>query len=238
MSFYTIYIFDVDGTLTPSRELIDPEFEEFFLDWATLRNVYLITGSDHPKTLEQVGRPITEVVAAVYNCAGNSIWKKGKETYHSDWVIPQTVKRWLRKRLKESPFPLRTGQHIEERTGLVNFSIVGRGAVRSEKKLYIKYDEHSGERHQIAADFNEAFPSLEASVGGETGVDLYPRGRNKSQILAHLGEVGEIFFFGDAIHKKGNDWPLAEAIRNRNNAQDHVYAVRDWRETFQILQSL
>ena len=28
-----IYLFDIDGTLTPSRLRIDPEFEQFFLEW-------------------------------------------------------------------------------------------------------------------------------------------------------------------------------------------------------------
>ena len=30
-----VYIFDVDGTLTLSRTLIDPEFKEFFLKFIT-----------------------------------------------------------------------------------------------------------------------------------------------------------------------------------------------------------
>ena len=44
------FIFDVDGTLTPSRGTIDPEFKEFFMAFAKKNNVYLVTGSDRPKT--------------------------------------------------------------------------------------------------------------------------------------------------------------------------------------------
>ena len=33
------FIFDVDGTLTPSRGTIDPEFKEFFMDFAKKNNV-------------------------------------------------------------------------------------------------------------------------------------------------------------------------------------------------------
>ena len=47
------YIFDIDGTLTPSRLPIDPDFEIFFQKWLVNKNVYLVTGSDKEKTIEQ-----------------------------------------------------------------------------------------------------------------------------------------------------------------------------------------
>ena len=49
------FIFDVDGTLTPSRGTIDAGFKEFFMDFCNKNNVYLVTGSDRPKTIEQIG---------------------------------------------------------------------------------------------------------------------------------------------------------------------------------------
>ena len=49
------FIFDVDGTLTPSRGKIDPDFLQFMLYFAGINDVYLVTGSDRDKTLEQVG---------------------------------------------------------------------------------------------------------------------------------------------------------------------------------------
>ena len=49
------FIFDVDGTLTPSRGKIDPQFEEWFKQFITLNTVCLVTGSDRLKTIEQIG---------------------------------------------------------------------------------------------------------------------------------------------------------------------------------------
>ena len=43
------YIFDVDGTLTPSRQPIMPEFKDWFLDFCKHNEVYIVTGSDYPK---------------------------------------------------------------------------------------------------------------------------------------------------------------------------------------------
>ena len=40
------FIFDVDGTLTPSRQAMDPEFKEWFIDFIKANKVWLVTGSD------------------------------------------------------------------------------------------------------------------------------------------------------------------------------------------------
>ena len=40
------FIFDVDGTLTPSRREIDMDFAVFFTEFCAENKVYLVTGSD------------------------------------------------------------------------------------------------------------------------------------------------------------------------------------------------
>ena len=40
------FIFDVDGTLTPSRQHIDLGFEKYFMDFCEDNEVYFVTGSD------------------------------------------------------------------------------------------------------------------------------------------------------------------------------------------------
>ncbi len=49
------FIFDVDGTLTPSRKQIHPGFSAEFLIFCCKFDTYLVTGSDKDKTIEQVG---------------------------------------------------------------------------------------------------------------------------------------------------------------------------------------
>ena len=52
----TVYLFDVDGTLTPHRKPIKEEFADVFLNWVRTKQkkVYLITGSDIDKIKEQL----------------------------------------------------------------------------------------------------------------------------------------------------------------------------------------
>ena len=47
-----IYIFDIDGTLTPSRNPINPVFKTFFQHFVKNNRVWLVTGSDKDKTIE------------------------------------------------------------------------------------------------------------------------------------------------------------------------------------------
>ena len=41
--------------LYTSRSKIDEQFKRFFMEWMDGKNVYLVTGSDKEKTIEQIG---------------------------------------------------------------------------------------------------------------------------------------------------------------------------------------
>ena len=55
-----IYIFDVDGTLTPSRRPMDKKFAQYFKKWAKTNTYWLVSGSDMEKMDEQVPELIEE----------------------------------------------------------------------------------------------------------------------------------------------------------------------------------
>jgi phosphomannomutase len=228
------FIFDVDGTLTPSRGEINPEFKEYLLDFISNNKVYLATGSDYPKTVEQLGAEICKSVEASYNCSGNSVWVKGKEIYSSEWKLPELAVYFLNSCLYESGFPLRTGTHIEERAGTVNFSVIGRNCTIEERAEYVSYDNKFNERHTIAAAFNTMFPNLEAKVGGDTGIDIFPKGLDKSQIAEHI--KGATIFFGDKMMLGGNDRPLAEKLVKRFGCR--AIQVEDWKDTWKRMKAL
>ena len=227
------FIFDVDGTLTPSRGKMDEEFSKFFFDFCTLNHVYLVTGSDKPKTVEQIGNVIYGMAKRVYNCSGSEVWEGNNNVQTSNWKLTRREYHWLEDKLEESAFVLRTGNHIEVRSGMVNFSVVGRNATMGERKLYVEYDEHFNERKNIADLFNLEFPNLLATVGGETGIDIAPQGNDKSQILKDFDDNDELHFFGDAMFKGGNDYPLKKALWERGNSSTHE--VNGWEETWEIL---
>ena len=231
----THYIFDVDGTLTPSRQKMDEDFSRFFLHFCTMNSVYLVTGSDRKKTLEQVGSLIYTTCKRVYNCSGSDVYAGNRNVYKHIWTLPILAKQFLEQCLEEEDFNIRTGNHIEKRPGMINYSLVGRNATIRDRKAFVEWESWNDSRSRTVKAFNIMFPKLHATIGGETGIDIGPKGSDKSQILRDFYRKSDkIIFFGDAIFEGGNDLSLAEAIASKELGM--FYKVTEWKETWEILK--
>ncbi len=229
------FIFDIDGTLTPSRGKIDPEFLQEMLYFAGTNDVYLVTGSDREKTLEQVGLDLYNSCKRVYNCSGSDVYEGDKNVYRDDWELPEQVERFLQDELDFSQFPIRNGNHIERRPGGVNFSILGRDSDPMKgRKEYIEWNKIHSERRFIALRILDMFPDLTVALGGQTGIDIGPLGADKSQILRDFSEDDELHFFGDRMESGGNDHSLGEAVKNRGG---FTYKVDTWTDTRDVIIS-
>ena len=229
------FIFDIDGTLTPSRGKIDPEFLQEMLYFAGTNDVYLVTGSDREKTLEQVGLDLYNSCKRVYNCSGSDVYEGDKNVYRSEWELPWDVERFLNDELDYSSFPLRNGNHIERRPGGVNFSILGRDKDPFlGRQEYMRWDKDTDERAVIADRLRDSFPGLSVALGGQTGIDIGPYGSDKSQILRDFSEDDELYFFGDRMESGGNDHSLGEAVKNRGG---FTYKVDTWTDTRDVIIS-
>ena len=94
------------------------------------------------------------------------------------------------------------------------------------------------ERQTIARHFEEKFPGIQAVVGGDTGIDSYPVGSDKSQILRDFDIDNDfIYFFGDKMDFGGNDWPLKMKFVTDKWA-GKIVAVEGWKDTFSHLQEI
>ncbi|MEK9700229.1 MAG: HAD-IIB family hydrolase [Candidatus Poseidoniales archaeon] len=229
------YIFDVDGTLTPSRGEMDSEFKDWFNKFQDNNITFLVTGSDKFKTVEQIGKQTYNKFIRCYNCQGNEVWEGDVNKKKVNIVLPPQMIEVLETVLSNSVFPLRTGQHIESRSGLVNFSVLGRNANQDERQGYIIFDKRIGERAALARYLNKHFPEYHASVAGETGIDIIVKGQDKSQILSDFKPDDKITFFGDKTKEGGNDYEIAQAVKKHGG---HVYNVADWKNTYAILRGL
>lgn len=232
----TVYAFDVDGTLSPSRLKMDPEFQNFFIKFCKYNYVYLVTGSDKDKTIEQVGEKVWHAAAGCLQSCGNHIFVKGEEVYRNNWEPNEDLIELLESFLKISKWRTQTSNHIERRIGLVNFSVVGRDCTQEQRDEYGKWDDGYGERLEFAKIINKSFPELEASVGGQISIDIHPRGANKSQakewILKGFDGNPVIKFYGDKTLPGGNDYDLAKVLEGGFHK---VYQVENWQETYNHL---
>lgn len=224
------FVFDVDGTLTDSRQKIDQDFGIFFADFCRDNEVHLVTGSDKSKTVEQLGHELFSMAKTVHGCSGNEVWEGDNLISKNEWNPSQELLDYLNTLLNHSKFPLRTGNHIETRTGTLNFTIVGRNANMEQRKQYIEWDKATNERETIVSKITHRFENVDALIGGEMGVDLYEKGRDKQQAISMIREhpTDIIYYFGDQIFPNGNDYKIAMLC-------DHRYKVKKWQDTHEIL---
>ena len=229
------YIFDIDGTLTPSRLPIDSEFSVFFQKWIKNKDVFLVTGSDKEKTIEQIGINIWKNVNKVYQSCGNQIWQNGKLIRENSFSLNENMKQELKKFLNNSKWLEKFGNHFEQRVGLVNFSIIGRNCTQKKREEYYVWDTINKEREAICQYITAHFPDVEAAIGGQISIDIYEKGRNKAQVLDEI--AGAISFFGDKMDKGGNDYPIAKRLQAEKRPHT-LFKVNNPIETWNILKKI
>ena len=230
-----VYIFDVDGTLTPPRQKINKQFASFFVSFCEQKPVFLATGSDYKKVKEQITKDIISKVDGIFTCMGNELWVNDEKVYFKELKIPAEVQLWLTGQLYESKYPKeKCGNiHFEHRTGMLNFSVVGRDISKDIRSEYSNWDKISKEREKIVKNFNKLFKhyNLEACIGGEISIDIQKTGSDKGQIFDYLSFYKTKVFFGDKCKPSGNDYSLYHKC-------EFKFSVDSWLHTSSILKNI
>lgn len=218
----TIYVFDLDGTLTPARLPMTKEFETFFLKWAKDKKCFIATGSDIKKVQEQASSKVLDAFEGVYCSMGNVLWKKGEIIYKNEFKKNPRLIEMLENFRAHTSYPYELfPNYIEYREGMINFSVLGRDCPYAEREKYFAYDKKTHEREKIRNMLAETFPEYDFSIGGMISIDITLKGKGKEQVAHHLRGVYpnlKIVFFGDKTFAGGNDYALAQAILELGNA--------------------
>ena len=121
-----IYLFDVDGTLTPAKSRMNKAFAKEFQEWQEDKLVYIVSGGSFPRIIEQLGSKIVENVQGVFACMGNAYYKRREQEREWTLVYENKFKVLSRKVffkdltdvINRSSYHTKTGRHYEERTGM------------------------------------------------------------------------------------------------------------------------
>ena len=236
-----VYLFDVDGTLTHPLTEIDDVFADIFLSWLRdkKKKVYLVTGSDIQKTKKQLFSSFIDQCEGIFTCSGNVFYSDGRLVYENKLDLPADFIQNLELYLDHgSSWRNKRGTHIEIRKGMVNFSTVGRDARPDMREAYYKWDKNNCEREDIVEYIKGIYPEFEVSIGGQISVDIYPKGKNKSQVVEKIrelhGEDVEMIFVGDRNVPGGNDWPLAQRLDPIEGSE--WYQVLGYEETRALIE--
>lgn len=209
------YLFDIDGTLTEPRNKMTEAHYEFFLSFVQKNKVILITGSDYEKVIEQIGEPILKHVE-LYCCSGNVYYSNGilKTKYESVYLNNnKDLLKDIDNFIYSSKYKIKTGNHIEKRTGMLNISSIGRNATKEQRLEYKKWDQINKERETFQNYLLEKYLYIEVNIGGEISIDIMEKNKDKSQIV-DIYKKHEILFFGDKCFFGGNDFRISEKIKD------------------------
>ena len=237
----TVYLFDVDGTLTDPLTEVDDEFADVFLSWARAANkkVYLVTGSDMQKTKKQLFSSFIDQCSGIFTCSGNVFHAKGRLVYENSLQLPPRFIEDLELYLEQgTQWRNKTGAHIEIRQGMVNFSTLGRNASTNLREAYNLWDKETKEREDIVDYIKGLYPDFEVAIGGTISVDIYPVGKNKAQVVDKIHELHgtetSMIFVGDRNSPGGNDWPLAQRLDKMVNC--NWFQVASYKETQALIE--
>jgi hydroxymethylpyrimidine pyrophosphatase-like HAD family hydrolase len=150
--------------------------------------------------------------------------------YSSNWKPDQEIVNYLEILLDESQFPEKTGNHIEFRKGMVNFSIPGRNCSFKQREQYVDWDSKTQERKLFYNKIKDKFDHIDVYIGGETGLDIFKKGFGKSQAISKIRteKTDIIYYFGDQIFPGGNDYDAAILC-------DYSINVNSWLDTYNSL---
>lgn len=197
--------FDLDGTLTPSRQKIKTQMAEIL---PTLgRTIIVVSGSKNLQIREQIGDLIVYSLGQNGNQAidpyGNLLWENIL-TNEEKHVVDDHI-NLIRPQLTHT-IP-NENDLIEDRGSQISFSIYGHNAPPEEKKAC---DGDFKKRQALLLEYPFVSDSMEVQIGGSTCLDYFKKGFNKGTNVKRLMETlgwdkNECVYFGDALFPGGND---------------------------------
>jgi phosphomannomutase len=217
-----LIIFDLDGTLAPSKSFIDPEMGELLVKLLARKKIAIISGGGYPQFETQLLHALPHGVDNLTNLlllptSGTKlyIWQGGwREKYAEHLTLKEKEKVMgaLNLALKQAEYvpPEKSfGQLIEDRGSQITFSALGQNAPIEAKT---KWDPTREKREKIVSFLQSRIPEFDTRLGGTTSIDITKRGVNKGYGIRKLEEflkmpLDHMVFIGDALYHGGNDYP-------------------------------
>ena len=239
-----LIVFDLDGTLAPSKAALDDEMADLLGRLIGVIKVAIISGGDYPQFQKQVLErlpPRSDLAnLSILPTSGtkffvyDGVWRK---LYSEDLTDDQKkkIEDALESAVAATGFqPKETwGERIEDRGTQITYSALGQQAPLDAKE---KWDPDFSKRKQIQAILAKTLPEFSVRLGGTTSIDVTRPGVDKAYGIGKLRDVlgipiAEMLFVGDAIFPGGNDYPALQAGTD-------TIEVRDPDETKRVIEAI
>ena len=197
--------FDLDNTLTPSRQSIKSGMAEILP--RLNRTIIVVSGSKNQQLRLQVG-----------DLKFFSLGQNGNQAFDEEIkLLWENALSLSEKRIIHGHIDLlrpNLTHHIpddqdliEDRGSQISFSIYGHHASPEEKKAC---DGDFNKRRRLLAEYPLEHDEIEVQMGGSTCLDYFKKGSNKGSNIRRLIETHgwspiDCVYFGDALFPGGND---------------------------------
>jgi hypothetical protein len=219
-----LIVFDLDGTLAPSKTAPDAEMSGLLHDLLGIVKVAVISGGDWAQFEQQLlsGLPDDARLADLSllpTCGTQFFQYAGGWTrlYSEDLTPDEKAKivSSLDKALSSNGLKSDKvwGEVIEDRGSQVTLSALGQHAPLEEKE---RWDPDFAKRKKLKAALDALIPEFAVRIGGATSIDVTKPGIDKGYGVGKLRDVlgiplAEMIFIGDALFVGGNDYPAEQA---------------------------
>ena len=219
-----LIVFDLDGTLAPSKSSLDAETAGLLHDLLSIVKVAVISGGAWPQFQNQLLSHLPHderlVNLSLLPTCGTKFFRyKGewKEIYSEDFAAAekQKIVSSLEKAIGQAGFPVEKtwGETIEDRGSQITYSALGQQAPLEEKS---KWDPDFIKRKRITSILDAFIPEFSVRMGGATSIDVTKPGIDKAYGIKKLRDIlgialDEMIYIGDALFAGGNDYPVEEA---------------------------
>ncbi len=234
-----LVVFDLDGTLAPSKSAMDPEMTDLLVKLLEVRKVAIISGGKLGQFKKQVlvsldtarkaGAKLNLKNLFLFPTVSNAFYRyeRGWKLVYANFLTKEQKQQILaafKTAFKETGYQhpeVVYGKIIEDRQTQITFSALGQEIVTVlGEKEGIRQKEAWRDtpwRGILIQAMTKYLPKgFEAQSGGLTSIDVMRKGMDKAygikQIEKHLKVPRrKMLFVGDAIFPGGNDYPAAQA---------------------------
>lgn len=243
----SLYIFDVDKTLSRSKEPVLPAMADALSSLLKTKRVAIISGGP----LRELNQNVVTALPTDTNLANLAIlptsggalyvWKDAewRAVYAEkiDQEEAQHVEQEIRTACTETGIVDLTsasyGDRIEYRGPQVTLSALGQRAPIEEKEAW---DPDGTKKRRLRDAIAERLPEYDVKTGGSTSIDITKHGINKAYGVRKLSEyldipISDMLYIGDALYSNGND----EVVKETGVATHQVTGPE---ETLEVIASV
>lgn len=222
MKPFKLHVFDLDGTLAPSKSPIDDEMSVMLQNLLSVARVAIISGGAwhqfQIQVLKQMAKNSRFEWLSILPTCGTRFYTYRNEEWQQLYAenFTETEKNKIITRLQEAikqanlGIEQTWGPQIEDRGSQITFSALGQKAPLSIKELW---DPDLSKRTAVKKILDNALEGFLVSVGGSTSIDITKSGIDKGYGINKLHDIlkipiDEMCFVGDALFEGGNDFPV------------------------------